>query len=83
MNSEFKVIRMLASFFKIAAWVLLLVIGGVGSVAVLMGTEGTQAVPKWSFVFNLLTGAFWFLIFYTVSEVIKLLLAIEANSRKS
>ena len=82
MNAEFKVLKVFVSFFKVVAWTLFLVIGGVGSVAVLMGTDGVQPVPKWSFVFNLLTGAFWFLIFYTVSEVIKLLLAIEAQSRK-
>ncbi len=83
MNSDFKLLKVFASLFRIAAWVLLLVIGGVGSVAVFMGTGVGQPVPKWYCVQNLLVGAFWFLIFYTISEVIKILLAIEARSRKT
>ena len=83
MNSNFKLLRTFATVFQVGAWILLMVIGGIGSVAVFTnGGAGQTAVPKWSFVFQLLTGAFWFLVFYTISEVIKLLLAIEAQSRK-
>ncbi|MCM8794943.1 MAG: hypothetical protein NC819_03985 [Candidatus Omnitrophica bacterium] len=83
MSETFKLLKIFSSFFKMAAWTLLLVVGGVGTVATLMGTDGSFPTPKWGAILALLTGIFWFVIFYTISEVIRILLAIEANSRKT
>ena len=82
MASEFKLLKLFSGLFKVTAWTLLLVIAGVGSVAIFMGSDAAQPMPKWSFLMNVLTGLFWFVIFYTISEIIKLLLAIEAQSRR-
>ncbi len=83
MENRFRLLNLLGLFFKVAGWVLFIVIGLIGTVAILTGSEMAQSTPKWGVVFTLLTGAFWLVVFYTIGEVIKLLLAIEERTRRS
>ena len=86
MENRFKLLRIFGLIFKVIAWVCLL-LGIVGAVGVFVATAGSpppQGVPP-RLVSMTVVVAVWtlfFLIFYTVSELIKLLLAIEENSRK-
>ena len=81
MDKKFKLLRTFSVVFKILAWATL-VIGLVGTVGVLVA-GGTPETPKAMSVVILIVGALYFVIFYTVGEVIKVLLAIEEQTRKT
>ncbi len=86
MERRFKLLRVFGIIFKILAWGALF-LGLVGAVGVVVaGSNGQpQGVPPSPLAGVVVVLSAWsliFIIFYTVSEMIKLLLAIEENSRK-
>lgn len=80
MEKRFGLLRTFGLVFKILAWASL-VIGAIGAVGILV-TGGTPETPRAVSLVILLVSAIYFVIFYTVGEVIKLLLTIEENTRK-
>ncbi|MBI3616032.1 MAG: hypothetical protein HY211_05915 [Candidatus Omnitrophica bacterium] len=87
MEKRFKLLRIFGLIFKVIAWACLL-LGIVGAVGVFVAGTAPQApgakVPPPAIAIAVVLAAWtlFFLIFYTVSELIKLLLTIEENSRK-
>ncbi len=81
MDSSFKLLRNLGVIFKLVAWAAL-VFGLIGMVGVLMG-GGAPGTPRGVSFIILLVSVLYFVIFYTVAEVIKLLLVLEERSRKT
>ena len=80
MEKKFKLLRTFGVVFKVLAWAAL-VIGAIGTVGVLV-TGGTPEAPRAMSIVILIVGALYFVIFWTVGEVVKLLLAIEEQTRK-
>ncbi len=66
--------------FKIFAW-LASALGVVFFLIILIG-GGTPDAPRATSILALVLGFFYFVFFYTVSEVIGLLMRIENNTRK-
>ena len=86
MENRFKLLGIFSLIFKVVAWGCLL-LGIVGAVGVFVATAGSapaQGAPPRLVSMGVVVAVWtlFFLIFYTVSESIKLLLAIEENSRK-
>ena len=84
MGNRFKLLRVFGLIFKVIAWVSLF-LGIVGAVGIFVATapQGQGIPPKAvGIAVVLVAWTLFFLIFYTVSELIKLLLTIEENSRK-
>lgn len=81
MEKKFKLLHLFGTVFKVLAWAAL-VIGVIGTVGVLV-TGGTPETPRAMSAVILIVGALYFVIFYTVGEVIKVLLAIEEQTKKS
>jgi hypothetical protein len=81
MEKKFKLLRTFGVVFKVLAWAAL-VIGAIGTVGVLV-TGGTPETPRAMSIVILIVGALYFVIFYTIGEVVKLLLAIEEQTRKT
>ena len=85
MEKRFKLLKLFGLLFKVIAWVCLL-LGIVGAVGVFVaGNSQAQGVPPRAVGIAVVLAAWslFFLIFYTVSEVIGILLTIEENSRKN
>lgn len=80
MSHRFKGLRIFAVAFKVVAWVALL-IGIIATVGVLLA-GGTPGTPRGVSVVILVVSLLYFLIFFTVGEVIQLLLTIEEQTRK-
>ncbi len=80
MDNRFKLLKIFGVLFKILAG-LSIAIGLVGAVGVLIN-GGTPEVPRGISVAILLQAGILFVIFYAVSEIIKILLVIEENTRK-
>ncbi len=78
---RFKILKIFGLIFKVLAFASV-AIGLMTAVGVFV-SGGTPEVPRqMSFLF-IVGGAFQFFVFYTVGEVIRLLLAIEEQTRKS
>ncbi len=82
MGNPFKLLKILSVIFRILAWVGL-VIAVVGIVGVLVAPSTPEVPARSALVANLVISALlFFLVFYTVGEIIRVLLAIEQNTRK-
>lgn len=80
MGSPFKLLRIFGVLFKGVAWAAL-VVGIVGAVGVLVG-GGTPQAPRSISMAIFLSSALYFILFYTLGEIIRLLLVVEQNTRK-
>ena len=78
---RFRILKILSIVFKVLAFASV-VIGLVAAVGVLV-SGGTPEVPRQTSLLLVVGGVFQFVVFFTVSEVIRLLLAIEEQTRKS
>ena len=78
---RFKILKIFGFIFKVLAFASV-VIGLVAAVGVLV-SGGTPEVPRQTSLLLVVGGVFQFVVFFTVSEVIRLLLAIEEQTRKS
>lgn len=80
MENRFALLKNFGIIFKVVAWAAL-IIGLVGAVGVLVG-GGTPEAPRGVSLVILLVSLLYFLIFYTVGELIRVLLVIEEQTRK-
>ena len=80
MEDRFKLLKIFGLLFKVMGWAAL-VVGIVGAVGVLVG-GGAPQTPRAVSLAVFLSSALYFILFYTLGEIIRLLLAIEAQTRK-
>ncbi|MBI3333021.1 MAG: hypothetical protein HYZ93_02895 [Candidatus Omnitrophica bacterium] len=80
MPNPFKLLKLFGVIFKGLAWGTLL-IGIIGAVGVLVAAPVPE-VPRSMSLAILLNSALFFLLFYAFGELIRILLAIEAQTRK-
>ena len=80
MEDRFRLLKIFSKVFKVVAWAAL-VIGLVGVVGILI-SGGTPETPRAMALQVLLSAALSFVIFYTIAEVIRLLLVIAEQTRK-
>lgn len=66
--------------FKVFAWIAA-ALGVVFFFIILIG-GGTPEAPRATSILALVLGFFYFVFFYTISEVLGLLMRIEQNTRK-
>lgn len=66
--------------FKVFAWVAAAL--GVVFFGIILVGGGTPEAPRATSILALVLGFFYFVFFYLVAEVIRLLMDIEANTRK-
>lgn len=87
---EYKFLRVARKIFKVLAWVVLALGIIVGIVVLITGAttitpmapEGTPPTPKVAGLIFLIMGVFYFFIFYTISEMIGILLDIKTSCNK-
>ena len=81
MGNSFKLLRIFSVVFKVMSWVVLVLIT-VGVVGVILSKDPAANTPPvlLNMVFSGLLG---FLVMYTLGEIIRLLLVIESNTRKT
>ncbi len=77
---ENKVAGKLKLVFQIFAWISA-VLGLVFFFIILIG-GGTPEAPRATSVLALALGFFYFVFFYFISEILRLLVSIEANTRR-
>jgi len=77
---RYKFLSVGSVIFKVLAWAAVIV-GVISAVVIFIG-GGTPQAPRLTGFVGLLLGAVYFFIFYTASEVIKLLLDIVAKINK-
>lgn len=81
MNKPFKLLPICSVLFKVFAWLFLLLM-----LASVVGILMVQGVPQAAKLQNLLsyavTGIVLFVTFYALGEMVRLLLVIEAQTRK-
>ncbi len=80
MREENWVINKVMLIFKLFAWIAA-ALGVVFFFIILIG-GGTPEAPRATSVLALVLGFFYLVFFYTVAEVLRLLVGIEQNTRK-
>lgn len=81
MAEKYGFLKASARIFKILAWAVA-ILGVLGFVVILVG-GGTPEAPRFTSVLALLLGAVYFFIFYTASEMIKLMLDLAGSCKQS
>ena len=81
MAEKYKALGLLRKTFKILAFVA----GGVGLIffVIILIAGGTPETPRATSLLALALGVIYFLLLYTISEVILLFLDIEENTRRT
>lgn len=80
MENSFKLLKVFSVIFKILAWLVLVMIAvGVTGVILTKDPEANTAPVLLNMAFSGLVG---FLVMYSLGEIIRILLAIESNTRK-
>ncbi|NQT90178.1 MAG: hypothetical protein HQ558_02890 [Candidatus Omnitrophica bacterium] len=81
---DYKFLRVVRTIFKVLAWVMLalgIVVGAIvlvtGGGAAPLTPDGTAPTPRAAGLVFMLMGAFYFLILYTFSEIIGILLDMK------
>ncbi len=85
MAPPFRLLRIFSVLFKILAWVLLvlMLIGFVGLVVASKGAGGPERGQAIQAMMQMaVSGVIFFLIFFALGEIIRILLAIESQTRK-
>ncbi len=77
MDKSYKFLGISATIFKVLAWVSL-VVGIIAGIVIFIG-GGTPEAPRTTGFIGILLGIVYFFIFFTASEVIKLLLDIRSK----
>ena len=81
MNEPFNLLRVAALLFKVIAWFVLILMA-VGIVALLIGSDAQTPLPVPVLLNMVFSGLVGFLLFFALGEIVRLLLAIESNTRK-
>lgn len=87
---EYKFLKVTRNIFKVLAWVVLALGIIIGIVVIITGVStitpvspgGIPPTPKVAGVVFMIMGAFYFLILYTISEIIGILLDIRTSCIK-
>jgi hypothetical protein len=82
MNEPFKLLKISALLFKVIAWFVLILMA-VGIVALLIGSDAQAPLPVPVLLNMVFSGLVGFLLFFALGEIVRVLLAIEANTRKT
>ena len=81
MENSFKLLKIFSKMFKVFAWLVLVMIS-VAIVGVVMSKDpDANTAPV--YINMAMTAAVGFLVLYSVGEIIRVLLVIESNTRKS
>ena len=80
MNEKYGSLRKIALIFKVFAWVAAIL--GVVFCGIILVGGGTAEAPRATSLLALVLGFFYLVFFYMVSEVLHVLIDIEANTRK-
>lgn len=78
--NRFKILKIFSLIFKVLAFASV-AIGLITAVGVFV-SGGTPEVPRQMSILFVVGGAFQFVVFYTVGDLIRLLLAIEEQTRR-
>ena len=81
MANSFKLLRIFSVVFKIFAWLVLVMIS-VAIVGVVMSKDPKANIPP-LYINMGMSAVVGFLVMYSAGEIIRLLLVIEGNTRKS
>ena len=81
MANSFKLLRIFSVVFKIFAWLVLVMIS-VAIVGVVMSKDTKANIPP-VYINMGMSAEVGFLVMYSAGEIIRLLLVIEGNTRKS
>ena len=82
MEDRFKILKVLSTVLKVTAWGILLVLA-IGLVGLFVGAKA-QELPAAQIAVNMVIGSILtFLVLYAVSEIIRILLVIEEQTRRS
>lgn len=88
--NDYKFLKTARTIFKVLAWVvlslgvivgLIVVITGAGGITPMVPGAATPQTPRAAGVVFMFMGAFYFLILYTLSEVIGVLLDIKSSGK--
>ena len=82
MNPSFKLLKVAAMLFKVIAWFVLILMA-VGIVALFMGSDAQTPLPVPILLNMAFSGLVGFLLFFALGEIVRILLLIEANTRKA
>ena len=77
MAEKYGFLKVSALVFKILAWAVV-ILGTLAFIVILVG-GGTPEAPRFTSVLALALGAIYFFVFYTASEMIKLLLDLAKS----
>ena len=81
MGDSFKLLRIFSVVFKVLAWLVVVLIS-IGLVGVILSRDPQASSPP--VLLNMVfSGVVAFLVMYTLGEIIRVLLVIEGNTRKS
>jgi len=81
MTNSFKLLKIFSVAFKVFAWLVLIMISA-ALVGVVMSKDPQANTPP-VYINMGMTAAVGFLVLYSVGEIIRVLLVIESNTRKS
>ena len=81
MENSFKLLRIFSVVFKVFAWLVLVTIS-VAIVGVVISKNPQTNIPP-VYINMVMSAGIGFLVMYTMGEIIRLLLVIEGNTRKS
>lgn len=82
MSERFRVLRILSVVFKVIAWLFLILIL-VGAVGISVAAKEAPAPQRIQAVVQIVIEGFWrFLVLYGLGEICRILIAIEAQTRK-
>jgi Zn-dependent protease with chaperone function len=81
MKEKYWILRKVALIFKVFAWIAA-TLGVVFCVIILVG-GGTPEAPRATSLLALLLGFFYLVFFYMIAEVLRVLMDIEENTRKT
>ncbi len=83
MGESFRALRILSIVFKVTAWIFLILIG-IAAVGVSIAGKDAPAPQRFQAVVQILVEGLWrFLVLYGFGEICRVLVAIEANTRRN
>lgn len=83
MEERYRGLQRIVTTFKVVAWLVLVLLGGGVTVMMLVGGGDPKTGGRLAAFLSFGAGLFYFLFFYAIAEVLRLLMDIERNTRKS
>ncbi|MBI3291839.1 MAG: hypothetical protein HYZ73_03385 [Elusimicrobia bacterium] len=82
MEERYRGLQRIGTTFKAMAWLVLILLGGGVTGMILLGGGDPKTGGRLAAWLSFGAGLFYFLFFYAVAEVLRLLMDIERNTRK-